>query len=133
MKLKLVRFFKGENYTIGKLYLDEKYFCDTLEDKVRIKNCNCEDKIYGKTAVPEGEYTIELIHRASNNILTPLLLDVPCFTSILIHAGNTQFDTEGCILVGQNKVKGKVINSKVTFENLIRILKEEENKLIEIV
>jgi len=133
MKLKLKRIFKGEDYTIGKLYLDDFYFCDTLEDKVRIKDCNCKDKIYGKTAIPEGEYRIEMIHRSSNNVLTPLLIDVPCFTSILIHAGNDQYDTDGCILVGENKVKGKVLNSRVTFENLIRILKEEENKLIEII
>ena len=132
MKLTLKRIFKGENYTIGRLYLNGCYLCDTLEDKVRINNCNCEDKIYGKTAIPEGEYRIEMIYRASNNVLTPLLIDVPCFTSILIHAGNTQYDTDGCILVGQNKVKGKVLSSKRTFNNLVRILKEEENKSIEI-
>jgi hypothetical protein len=132
MELILERKFKKEDYTIGRLYIDGVYFCDTLEDRVRIINGNCSDKIYGQTAIPEGTYDVKLIHRTSNGVLTPWLQNVPCFTGILIHSGNDELDTEGCILVGQNKIKGKVINSISTFNNLMIILEEEENIIITI-
>lgn len=122
MKLVLERIFKGETYTIGKLYVDGEYFCDTLEDKVRNLpatcpntpkglDCKCKEKVKGKTAIPAGTYRIsyELSPRFKRKL--PRLLDVPHFIGILIHRGNTDADTEGCILVGENKVKGKVINS----------------------
>lgn len=131
MKLLLERKYKKENYTIGKLYIDGIYFCDTLEDTVRIKDCNCIYKIYGETAIPEGEYDIKIIER-SNGILTPMLINVPCFNGILIHSGNDEDDTEGCILVGINREKGKVLNSRNTFNLLMNNLLSAEKITIEI-
>lgn len=111
-EVKLIRSFKGPDYTIGKLYIDGKYFCDTLEDAVR------KVKIPGKTAIPAGTYFCVWSHSPRFGRILPELIDVLNYTGVRIHTGNTADDTEGCILVGENKVKGKVINSKATFEKL---------------
>lgn len=115
MKLTLNRIYKGPDYTIGRLYIDGKYFCDTLEDTVRPDGM----KVYGKTAIPAGTYKIELVPSYRFQRLMPMLLDVPNFSGILIHNGNTADDTDGCILVGKNKIKGKVIESRDTFAELV--------------
>lgn len=115
MKMKLRRTFKGAEYTIGKLYLNDEYFCDTLEDVVRPEG----RKIAGKTAIPAGEYKVVLTESKRFKKLLPLLINVPNFTGVRIHSGNTHHDTEGCILVGENKVKGRVINSRATMNRLM--------------
>lgn len=115
MKIKLKRTFKGAEYTIGKLYLNDEYFCDTLEDVVRPEG----RKIAGKTAIPAGEYKVVLTESKRFKKLLPLLINVPNFTGVRIHSGNTHHDTEGCILVGENKVKGRVINSRTTMNRLM--------------
>lgn len=115
MKMKLRRTFKGTEYTIGKLYLNDEYFCDTLEDVVRPAG----RKIAGKTAIPAGEYKVVLTESKRFKKLLPLLINVPNFTGVRIHSGNTHHDTEGCILVGENKVKGRVINSRATMNRLM--------------
>lgn len=110
MKLEVKRRFKGPEYTIGSFYIDGEYFCDTLEDVVRDLR-SAEDKVYGKTAIPAGTYKISVEYSPRFKRKLPFLHDVPYFTGILIHRGNTAKDTHGCILLGENKVKGKVINS----------------------
>ena len=132
LKLILKRVALRETYTIGKLYIDTHYFCDTCEDKVR--DIEREGKVYGKTAIPYGTYKVTLkvqspkySQRASYDWCKgylPRLLNVPHFDGILIHAGNTAEDSAGCILVGENKVVGKVINSMATLKRLYGILKE---------
>ena len=127
MNLELKRIFKGKDYTIGRLFIDGKYFCDTLEDPVRQLD-SADDKIYSKTAIPAGKYKISMsvvspkysIRKSYNwcGGRLPRLLDVPFFEGILIHSGNTPDHTAGCILVGENKVKGQVINSMNTLKNL---------------
>lgn len=127
MNLELKRIFKGKDYTIGRLFIDGEYFCDTLEDPVR-KLDSIKDKIYSETAIPAGKYKISMsivspkysIRKSYNwcGGRLPRLLDVPFFEGILIHSGNTPDHTAGCILVGENKVKGQVINSMNTLKNL---------------
>ncbi len=112
------RIFKGPDYTIGRMYIDGKYFCDTLEDTVRAPGV----KIPGKTAIPAGKYKIKLAESLHFKKLMPRLENVPGFTGVLIHSGNTAEDTEGCILVGKNRVKGKVLDSRETFAKLLRLL-----------
>lgn len=109
MKLTLKRRYFGEKYTIGSLHLDGTYFCDTLEDRVR--NLETEVKVKHQTAIPAGRYSIIVNLSPRFNRELPRLLDVPQFEGILIHRGNADADTSGCILVGENKVKGKVVNS----------------------
>jgi hypothetical protein len=128
MKLKLIRRYKGSEYTIGKLYLNEVYYCDTLEDKDRglTQSMSLDDvkkiKVYGQTAIPTGTYKIIVNESPRFKRNLPRLLDVLGFDGILIHRGNTDEDTNGCILVGENKVKGKVINSTPYEVELVDLL-----------
>ena len=117
MNLFLQRIAQTPDYTIGRLEIDGKFFCHTLEDPVR------EEKIAGKTAIPEGIYEVVVNHSPKFKRELPLLLDVPDFEGIRIHRGNTAKDTSGCILVGLNKVKGKVVDSTKYELELTRILK----------
>ena len=133
MKLELKRRFLGESYTIGSLSIDGKKFCDTLEDKVRDLNKNGvfdgdEKKVYGETAIPYGTYDVVVDHSPKFKRELPRLQNVRHFEGILIHRGNTAEDSAGCILVGENKVKSKVINSTPYEKELVRILKEAQDR-----
>jgi len=116
MNLQLIRKYKKDDYTIGSLYIDGKFFCNTLEDAVR------EIKIQDKTAIPEGHYQVILNFSNRFQRLMPLILDVPDFEGIRIHSGSTQFDTSGCILVGRNTIRGQLTDSKLTFDLLFAVL-----------
>lgn len=142
MKLLLKRIAKKSTYTIGKLYVDNVYFCDTLEDTDRglTSKMNIDQitkiKVYGKTAIPTGTYKVNM------NIVSPKFKDrswakpyggkiprlenVSGYEGVLIHVGNTANDTSGCILVGQNKIVGQVINSTDTFNKLMQKLKGQD-------
>lgn len=109
MKLRVERRFLKPGYTIGRLEVDGKYFCDTLED--RVLDLSREKKVPGQTAIPAGKYEVIVNISPRFRRKLPRLLNVPGFEGILIHRGNTPEDTAGCILVGENKAKGKVINS----------------------
>lgn len=129
MKLKLRRIALRDTYTIGKLYIDDKYFCDTLEDKVRDLNKNGvfdagEFKVYGETAIPYGTYEVKWTYSPRFKKYTPQLMNVPSFEGIRIHNGNWASQTEGCVLVGENKVKGAVLNSRATVAKLYPLIKE---------
>lgn len=130
-KIKVERIFKGDNYTIGKMYINGIYLCDTLEDTVRVLNTK-EDKIYGETAIPEGTYEVRLTYSPKFKRVMPEVLDVPFFTHIRIHPGNTIKDTEGCILVGYNTIKGKVTSSRIAMNKLMEELNHSTYIEIEI-
>ena len=106
MKITVKRTFKGPEYTIGKLYIDGAYFCDTLEDTVR------KVKIAGKTAIPAGTYKVKKTMSPRFKKILPEILNVPNFSGVRIHSGNTAADTDGCLLLGLNKAKGQVLFSK---------------------
>ena len=116
MKLTLKRIALKPTYTIGHLYIDSKYFCDTIEDKVR--DLKKESKVKGQTAIPYGTYEVTWSYSPRFKKFTPRLQNIPQFSGVLIHSGNTAADTEGCIIVGENKVVGKVINSRATVNKL---------------
>lgn len=129
MKLTLKRIALRPTYTIGKLYIDDAYFCDTLEDTVRDINKsgkfdNGEQKIKGKTAIPYGTYEIKWTYSPRFKKYTPQLMNVPSFEGIRVHAGNTSADTEGCLILGKNKQVGKVLNSRATINKFYPIIKE---------
>lgn len=128
------------SYTIGHLYVDGEYFCDTLEPYDRMltpetpltKIHSCKEA--GRTAIPTGSYPIDfktwsyafgrdpfLLATCSGYV--PRLIDVPGYEGILIHQGNTWKDTKGCILVGMNRTKGAVLDSRETFIRLYRVIK----------
>lgn len=136
IKVKRVAFKK--DYTIGKLYIDGKYVCDTLEDRDRglDDSMNEEDikrkKVYGETAIPYGTYKVSITFSIKFKKMLPLIENVKGFSGIRIHSGNTAKDSLGCILVGQNKEVGKVINSRKTFDKLFDLIKNEKNLFITI-
>lgn len=125
MQLKLNRIFKTNTFTIGELYINEKYVTDTLEDRVRPEG----EKVYGKTAIPEGKYEIELTHSPRFKKILPEILNVPNFSGIRIHTGNSSKDTEGCIIVGtwDGEKEDWVGSSKIAFDELMTLLEEATN------
>lgn len=148
MKLILKRVALRDTYTIGKLYIDTHYFCDTCEDRVRDINKDGdlndagEGKVYGKTAIPYGTYKITMkvqspkfskyqFYRDVCNGYLPRLLNVPHFDGILLHVADGYRGADllsGCIGVGDNKIKGGLLNGKQTFIKLYKKLKEADNQ-----
>lgn len=138
MELLLERKWCKQDYSIGRLYINGEFFCNTLEDTVRDINKNgtfdCgEFKISGHTAIPYGEYEITLdvvspkfskypFYKEVCNGKLPRLLNVPNFDGVLIHCGSTADNSAGCILVGNNTIKGGLTDSKKVFKNLYSIL-----------
>lgn len=143
MELLLDRKYCKEKYTVGQLFIDGIFFSNTLEDKVRDINKNGkfdngEYKVYAETAIPYGEYEITLdvvspkfskyqFYKEVCNGKLPRLLNVPHFEGILIHCGSTANNSAGCILVGNNTIKGGLTNSKETFKKFYSIL-DKANK-----
>lgn len=145
MRLKLIRRYKKDTYTIGQLLVDGAFFCNTLEDKDRgltqdmplpvIKAA----KVYGETAIPAGVYDIDMEtrspkyagvewYRKLNGGYMPTISEVPGYSRVLIHPGNTPLDTLGCVLVGENKVKGQLVNSRTTFARLYKLMKDAHGR-----
>jgi hypothetical protein len=139
MELVLKRIAKKDDYTIGRLYvrktvLDEysageelEYICDTLEPQWR-DYAKGARKIKGKSAIPEGRYPVVITFSPTFKKWLPLLVNVPMFSGIRIHAGNTVKDTQGCILVGENREVGKVLNSRKYVEIIKSKIVEAKDK-----
>jgi hypothetical protein len=127
MLIEVKRFEYKPNYTIGKLYIDGKYECYTLEDAVRDK------KIQDVTAIPTGEYKLVIDASTRFRKDMPHILNVPNFTGVRIHAGNTSKDTEGCILLGATWSGGDFISqSKLAFDKFFTKLKAAKEATIKI-
>lgn len=134
MKIELKRIARKETYTIGRLSVDGRYICDTLEDRDRDDNRNGrfdggEKKVYAQTAIPNGTYKVTLEHSPKfspkyGGRKVPYLHNVPHFEGILIHTGNTADDSAGCILVGTNSATGRVTGSLVAFNKLLPMLEQ---------
>ena len=147
MNLYIKRITKSP-YCVGHLYIDDKYFCDTMEPPYfgttqntpvqEIKNTK-----KGNTAIPIGTYNVSLDYQSPKfknrswakfcNGYLPTIMNVPAFDRILIHVGNiaSQYgksDTMGCILVGMNLERGKVLKSQETFKKLYKVLSEAKLK-----
>ena len=126
MKLVLIRHARRADYTIGRLEDEnEKKICDTLEPTWRNYKGG-EMKIPKKSAIPEGSYRMVVTKSQRFQKYLPLLVGVPGFEGVRIHAGNTSRDTEGCILVGQNLQVGKVLWSRITLEKLMKLIENEK-------
>lgn len=144
MELELKRIARKDSYTIGRLYINGAYFCDTLEDKDRDTNRNGifdngERKVYAQTAIPNGTYEVVMniistkfaakpTYQWWKGSRLPRLLNVPHFDGILIHAGNTAQDSAGCILVGRNTIVGRLTESMATCKRLYPILQRAADK-----
>lgn len=138
MKLKLKRRYNGKGYTIGTLYVNDEWFCDTLEDIDRGLNNSMTlkeiktKKVKGKTAIPKGVYIVDM-NTVSPRFkarwwalqfggIVPRLVKVKGFVGCLIHPGNSQYDTDGCILIGRNTVVGGLTESAKTYLALMQKL-----------
>lgn len=128
INLLLDRIAKRSKYTIGNLFIDGLFFCNTLEDTVReMHDLNGdgdtkdpgEGKVYGQTALAPGTYPILMYDSPHFGRLLPWLQNVPSHDLALMHAGNTPKDTLGCILVGKNKVVGGLVESRKTEDALV--------------
>ena len=145
MELVVDRKWKKQSYTISNLIINNEIFCQVLEDTDRGLDSSMDlDKILelkkpSITAIPRGTYEVTLdvysskfgsesFYKEVCNGKLPRLLNVKGFEGILIHAGNTDKDSAGCLLVGVNKVKGQVINSRETFKELYKLLKDKHDK-----
>ncbi len=128
MNLELKRLSFGEDHTIGRLTLDGRFLCYTLEDKVRevIGEPVSSWKVQNQTAIPKGVYPVIITMSARFKTRLPLLMDVPGFSGIRIHTGNSSKDTEGCILVGStwDGKSGWIGSSKVAFSILLPIIEQ---------
>lgn len=149
MKIVVDRKWKKSEYTIGRLYIDGEFFCNTLEDpdrgldeKMDIREIRAK-KIPNQTAIPTGTYDITLDVKSPKfstynfydevcDGYLPRLLNVPGFDGILIHVGSNASHSSGCILVGNNTIKGGLTNSKDVFRKLYSILKTAWNNNDEI-
>lgn len=126
MELKLIRKIKTEQSTIGDLYVNDKWECHVLEDKDRgldsITPLNQlkQIKVFGKTAIPTGKYEVAINFSNHFQKRLPLLLNVPGFEGIRIHSGNTEKDSEGCLLVGKTHGKDVVYESREAFYDLFQ-------------
>lgn len=142
MNIVIKRIAKKPKYTIGKLYIDGEFFCNTLEDTDRGLDSSMSlseikaKKVYGETAIPYGTY------RVVTNVISPKfkdrtwakpyegklprLLNVPGFEGVLIHVGNSAEDSLGCVLLGKNTVVGKVVDSQTTFKAFMNKIKNQK-------
>lgn len=137
LDMKLVRTEFKDAQTVGKLYLNGVYFCDTLEDKNRDLNKNgifdgSEKKVYSETCIPFGQYKVIINQSQRFKRLMPRLLNVPHFDGILIHNGVTEKNSAGCILVGSYDGQ-KLVRSKEIFNKLFEIMKYYNDIQINIV
>lgn len=151
MELKLKRTARKEKYTIGHLYMKDRqngqwvFLCDTIEDKDRRLDQSMSEaniarlKVKHQTAIPTGTYDIDMTTVSGTFVKKPLYKDfcggkvprlkyVKGFSGILIHSGTDQDSSSGCIIVGENKVVGKVINSWATFKRVYSLLKAAHNR-----
>ena len=143
MKIRMERKFKGEEYTISTLFINGLYLCETIEDKVRDLNADGdlddpgEGKVPTETAIPFGRYRVDLTVSPKFKRALPILLNVKHFTGIRIHKGRTAEHSHGCILPGENKVKGQVLYSEkyemIIVERMLEALKRGEEVWIDIV
>ena len=126
MKLVLERDVKAPLFTLGKLYIDGQFAVFTCEDTMRQKpGIPVEHwKRDGETAIPRGTYRVIITFSNRFKKHLPLLLDVPGFSGVRIHAGNTAGDTEGCILIGTGRVKAGVSNSRLAMSVFMPRLEE---------
>ena len=123
MNIRVERNWLIGDTTLGRLFVDGKFCCYTLEDKVRNK------KIYGQTAIPYGKYDVDITWSNHFNRKMPLIKNVKGFSGIRIHTGSTNKDTAGCLLVGKEITPdNKLKNSRVAFNELYSKIDNALNK-----
>lgn len=146
MKVEIKRIAKKDKYTIGKVFIDGVYICDSIEDKDRGLTQNTplveikKIKVPNQTAIPTGKYQVTLnvvspsfskkdYYKKFCNGYLPRILNVPGFDGILMHRGIDQDSSSGCVILGYNTIVGKVTNSQKAFEKVYNLLKKSTDKI----
>ena len=119
MEILLKRQVKTIDFTLGELFIDGEHFCYTVEDMERMEG----EKVFGKTAIPKGEYNVIVNHSNHFNKDLPLLISVPNFEGVRIHSGNSAADSEGCIICGMTRTINGVGMSRIAMQKLMDKLK----------
>ena len=127
MVITVKRLYKTDNSVIGEMLIDGVFECFTLEDAER------PVKIKGETAIPKGTYRVIINESNRFKRLLPLLIDVPNFEGVRIHSGNSNHDTEGCILVGQTRNKNYIGQSRKAFDKLFKKMQAAKNITLTII
>ena len=128
MEAKLERAWRLETYTVGRVFVDGKRFCESMENKDRglTQDMSEEEigrvKVYGETAIPTGVYTVKMTYSPKYKRKMPEVLNVPGYSGIRIHSGNTAKDSLGCILLGRNTKVGMVTESRKACKEFERLL-----------
>lgn len=139
MKFVIKRLVMSDEYTIGQIWINGVYICDTVEDTVRElpekcnftskwQPCRHEEKVYGKTAIPAGiyksrvSYSPKFTPKLKTNLVE--IMNVPHFLGIRIHSGNTAKDSEGCVIVGTHVSLGRLKDSRIALDKLHKVIKE---------
>lgn len=150
MKITIERRAKKATYTVGKVYVNGKYFCDSLEDKDRgvtqvmpfiktnqtstplgywvVGDGSTIEKVYGKTAIPKGTYNACGYYWAKFQCYVVMLNGVSGFTGILMHNGTTAENSEGCILLGKNNIVGRLDGDRIYMDALAARVMAAEKK-----
>lgn len=131
MKIEVKRFDSGLNDTLGRLYIDGKFYCYTLEDEKR------DVKVKRETCIPCGTYKVVFYNSPSHGKKSLMIENVPGFSYILIHPGNTEDDTMGCLLPGKRigKLNGKraVLDSKIAYKEIYSVISQALEKGIDVI
>lgn len=145
MEILVHRVWKKAEYCVGRLSIDGEIICNTMEDTDRGLDDGMQDwqirnkKIPNRTAIPTGRYEVDMSTvspRFSQKQFymdvcqgkLPRLKNVKGFEGILIHTGNDETHSSGCLLVGLNKVRGKLTDSKETFKKVYALMKEAHDR-----
>lgn len=131
MKLKLQRYLFAKDYTMGLLFVDGVFFCDTIEDTYRGQDLKGK-KVANETCIPYGVYTVKITYSNKHKKNMPQILSVPYFEGIRIHSANTAKDLSGCVGVGVKSKNGEVIESRKTYNALLKRLETANNIKIDI-
>lgn len=131
MKLKLQRYLFAKDYTMGLLFIDGVFFCDTIEDTYRGQDLKGK-KVANETCIPYGVYTVKITYSNKYKKNMPQILSVPYFEGVRIHAGNRATDTSGCVICGVKSKNGEVIESRKTYNALLKRLETANNIKIDI-
>ena len=122
------RKWKKDTYTIGRVFIDDEFFANSMEDRDRglTKDMPLKEiqriKVYGETAIPTGEYDVQMTYSPKYRRMMPEILNVPGWIGVRMHSMNTAKDSEGCIGYGKNDKPGWISNSRATMREFERRL-----------
>ncbi len=115
MEIEVTRREFTDRYTVGDLYIDGDFFCNTLEDTVREPGI----KIPKETAIPGGRYELRMTYSQRFKKVTPQVMNVQNFEGIRLHPGVNETHSEGCLLLGIDSRSGWLIKSRDTYNDFI--------------